>query len=125
MTTRRFHISDILSISTGRLLSTQGMDGIYRIMGYLVNDETISTIGLAAQAEAARAWLEQDLPWVLDCRYLEPADGAGPDAVMDHVLAFLTDCTQRYGAEHAVRPIPDPPDVGVLSHLAYVLRRKG
>lgn len=35
---KRFHISDVLSATTGRLLSTRKMDGIYEILNHLTGD---------------------------------------------------------------------------------------
>jgi hypothetical protein len=37
-----FHISDVLSVTQGRLLSTRGMDGLYDILRYLAG-EPVST----------------------------------------------------------------------------------
>jgi hypothetical protein len=34
---RNFHLGDILSVTTGRLLSNRHMDGLYDIIGYIVN----------------------------------------------------------------------------------------
>jgi hypothetical protein len=35
---RRFHISDVLTITTGRLVSTRHMDGVYGILNYMTGD---------------------------------------------------------------------------------------
>ncbi len=34
----KFHISDVLSITTGRLVSTRHMEGVYKIMNYMTGD---------------------------------------------------------------------------------------
>jgi hypothetical protein len=60
-TSRQFHISDILSVSTGALLSSRRMDDIHDIMRHIVGDDGISTIGLAANAEEARQFLEKTI----------------------------------------------------------------
>lgn len=33
------HISDVLTVITGRLLSRDGMDGVYRILNYMTGDD--------------------------------------------------------------------------------------
>jgi hypothetical protein len=40
---RRFHIGDVLSVTTGRLISPRGMDGIYDILGYMTEDAPFTT----------------------------------------------------------------------------------
>lgn len=39
ITTRDFHIGDILSVTTGALLSPRGMDGLRDIMGFLADSK--------------------------------------------------------------------------------------
>jgi hypothetical protein len=39
MITKTFHISDVLSVTTGRLVSTRHMGGIYEILNWMTGDE--------------------------------------------------------------------------------------
>lgn len=55
---RRFHIGDVLSITTGRLISPRGMDGIYDILGYMTDDSPFTT-QLGRFAEECKPYLEQ------------------------------------------------------------------
>lgn len=57
---RRFHIGDILFITTGRLTSPRGMDGIYDILGYMTDDSPFTT-QLGRFAEECKPYLEQQL----------------------------------------------------------------
>jgi len=57
---RRFHIGDILSITTGRLTSPRGMDGIYDILGYMTDDSPFTT-QLGRFAEECMPYLERQL----------------------------------------------------------------
>lgn len=36
---KNFHIGDILSITTGKLVSPQGMEGVYEILNYMTGQE--------------------------------------------------------------------------------------
>jgi hypothetical protein len=36
---KKFHVGDVLSITTGKLLSLQGMAGIYEILDYMTDKE--------------------------------------------------------------------------------------
>lgn len=38
MTTARFHLGDVLSVTTGKLLSPSGVDGLYRIAAHLAGE---------------------------------------------------------------------------------------
>ena len=58
--TRRFHIGDILSITTGRLVSPRGVEGIYDILGYMTDDSPYTT-QLGRFAEECLPYLEQQL----------------------------------------------------------------
>jgi hypothetical protein len=51
--TKDFHLSDVLSVSTGYLISNRGMRGIYDIMNHVFED-SLSTIGLMMMADKAR-----------------------------------------------------------------------
>ena len=57
---RRFHIGDILSVTTGRLTSPRGMDGIYDILGYMTDDSPFTT-QLGRFAEECKPYLEKQL----------------------------------------------------------------
>lgn len=44
MARRHFHISDVLSISTGRLMSDRHMDGIYDILNFMTGDNLFTHV---------------------------------------------------------------------------------
>lgn len=57
---RRFHIGDILSIVSGRLVSPRGMQGLYDILEYMTDDSP-NTIQLGRFADECRPYLEGQL----------------------------------------------------------------
>jgi len=57
---RRFHIGDILSITTGKLVSPRRIDGVYDILGYMTDDAPYTT-QLGRFAEECLPYLEQQL----------------------------------------------------------------
>lgn len=59
---RTFDLSDVLTVTTGALISTRQVDGLYDIMGYVTGDESISTIGLAMMADSAKQTILQQHP---------------------------------------------------------------
>lgn len=58
---KEFHISDILSITTGRLVSTRGMQGIYDILNYLTGDN-LFTHQLPRASEECEPYLKRNYP---------------------------------------------------------------
>lgn len=43
MKTKEFHLSDILSVTTGLMLSTRHMDGLYDILSFMTEDSVFTT----------------------------------------------------------------------------------
>jgi hypothetical protein len=62
---KQFHISDILSITTGRLLSTRHMDGIYDILDFLSQDE-LYTHQLPRAMKEFQPYLLEQFPQFVD-----------------------------------------------------------
>jgi hypothetical protein len=58
---RLFHISDVLSITTGRLVSSRHMEGIYDILNFLTGDELL-THQLPRAAKECEPWLKTQFP---------------------------------------------------------------
>ena len=56
--TRRFHIGDVLSAFTGRILSPRGVSGLYDILGYMTDDRPAIT-QLDRFVEECKPYLER------------------------------------------------------------------
>lgn len=61
MNNKDFHISDVLSITTGRLVSSDGMNGIYNILNHMEND-SLTTTGLTVVKDKHTATLDALYP---------------------------------------------------------------
>lgn len=62
MSTKQFNISDILSVSTGRMVADRGMEGLYDILGHMTNDHGITTIGLMMVADSCKSYMLETFP---------------------------------------------------------------
>lgn len=62
---KRFHISDILSGITGRLVSRGGIDGIYRILNHMTGDD-LYTHQLPRAFRACAPALKEQFPDLAD-----------------------------------------------------------
>lgn len=62
---QEFALGDVLSITTGVLLSRDGMDGVYRILNFMTGDD-LQTVSLVFAARECRPVLFDQHPWLRD-----------------------------------------------------------
>ena len=62
---KSFHISDILSVTTGRLVSSRHMDGIYDILNFLTGD-SLYTHQLPRAMRECAPWLRSQFPSIME-----------------------------------------------------------
>lgn len=96
--TRDYPLGDILSVTTGRLLSRDGMDGIYRILAYLTGDE-IYTHQIPAAIDATHLGVLSQHPQLVGVTPVTNAD-------LDDVGTWLTAQEQRFGSSLPLAPVP-------------------
>ena len=108
---RTFHVSDVLSISNGRLVSTRHVDGIYDILNWLTQDN-LFTHQLPRASEECRPW---QLRWFPE---LEKANTAEANAALDAAIdesggddgctAWMLLLRELYGIRESyeLKPIP-------------------
>lgn len=89
---RRFHVGDILSITTGRFVSPRGMEGIYDILGFMTDDNP-STTQLGRFAEECKPYLERQLGQKIDFEI--------PDTIKDRLSLYkwLNAVTESLGGD--------------------------
>lgn len=98
MTSRLFPLADILSMTTGRLLSRRHMDGIYEIANHMTGDNFF-THQLPRAAEACGPALLGQHPQLRDVT--PPEDIDAPD-----LMAWLADTERQHGDQLPVTPLP-------------------
>ena len=62
---KSFHISDVLSVTTGRLVSTRHMDGVYAVLNFLTGDD-LFTHQLPRTMDECKPWLRTQFPQLMD-----------------------------------------------------------
>ena len=97
MEAKSFHLGDILSVTTGRLLSTDGIGGVYRILNHMTGDNLFTHQLPRAAQECAPALLEQ-FPALKEVELLPVMDGTT-------IPAWLEAQAQKYGAWFDVKPL--------------------
>lgn len=104
-----FHLGDILCVTTGRLVSLDGMDGVYDILNFMTND-SLSTVQLGRAATEATPYLYEQLPWLSEITP-DLLDEVKDKESLHRVLALLTN---KYGEFHELIPM-HPEDHEVFS----------
>lgn len=96
---RTFHLGDILSVTTGCLVSPRHMGGVYDLLNYMTGDNLFTHQLPRANQECEGPLLAQH-PDLADVEV--PATFGGKD----HVEAWLAEQVVRFGEYRDVRPLP-------------------
>lgn len=94
---KNFHIGDILSITTGRLVSPNHMDGIYKILNFMTRDK-LFTHQLPRASEECKPFLLKQMPWLIEISVEEVNE--------ENWETWLAEIVQKYGKFHKVEQIP-------------------
>ena len=97
-----FHISDVLSISTGFLVSTRLIEGVYEILNWMTG-ESLYTHQLPRAMRECRPALLAQYPELADVRL--PDDPASLKDI-DRRHAWLTEQAKRLGSHMSIAPLP-------------------
>lgn len=95
MNTREFHLGDILSITTGRLVSLRHMDGVYEILNFLTGDNLFTH-------QLPRAYREMR-PRLL-AQHPDLAEVDASDVTPENHRQWINEQITRYGEMRSVRP---------------------
>jgi hypothetical protein len=92
--TRDFALADILTVTTGRLLSHRHIAGVYDLMGFMVGED-LMTHQLPRAMDACKPELERQMPWLV---------GLEPPARIDQadLFAWITATEAKHGESHPV-----------------------
>lgn len=64
-TSKQFHLSDLLAVTSGRLLSLRGMEGVYGVIDH-VTGQSHATHQLPRAADVVAPELLRQFPWLAD-----------------------------------------------------------
>jgi hypothetical protein len=103
---RAFHLGDVLSITTERLVSPNHMDGVHEILDYLTGDTLFTHQLPRAMGECNPALLAQH-PQLAEVQV--PDDLGDSDDPVAEVAAWLAGQVEQYGETLEVAPL-DPAD---------------
>ncbi len=98
MTTRQFHISDILTITTGRLVSSRHVDGVYDILNWMTGD-SLHTHQLPRGMDECAPSLREQFP---DLAAIVPPGDLGGE---EQVRAWVAGQVRAHGETREVAPL--------------------
>lgn len=114
-TTRDFHIGDILSITSGKLVSPTHIGGVYGILGWM-SGESLMTHQLPRVSEECAPFLKAQHP--------DLAAVVVPDTVNseESLLFWLAEQTAIYGESRPVRPLrpEDHTEIDPFAEIAMM-----
>lgn len=94
---KEFHLGDILSITTGRLLSPKKISGVYEILNFMTDDD-LFTHQLPRASRECKPHLINQMPWL---------SGIDADGVNENNWEkWLASQVKEHGRMHNVRKIP-------------------
>lgn len=97
MASKLFHLGDVLSITTGKLMSNRHMDGIYEILNFMTGDN-LFTHQLSGAMDECRPYLLQQHPQLVDV-VIEGVMGENFHQKLEALCA-------EYGQEFLVESLP-------------------
>ena len=95
MTTRDFHLGDILSVTTGRLVSPRHMEGVYDILNFMTGNNLFTHQLPRAGREMAPRLLAQ---------HPDLREVTGDDVTPENHAEWLERQVAKYGETRPVRP---------------------
>jgi hypothetical protein len=124
MDTKQFHISDVLSVTTGRLVSTRHIDGLYDILSFMTG-ESVFTHQLGRFGEECKPYLLKQFPQLDSPEIQTFAVGelvlmmetdAGKNERASLILGWLSKITSgKYGVE-----VPEMLDIAPIPKEAHM-----
>ena len=114
---RYFDLGDILSVTTGLLVSPRHMEGVYDILDFLSGDQNFTHQLPRVSRECA--------PWVLK-QHPQLAEISSEGIGRDNWQPWLTECYAKYGKELPLTPMPREMHTAInpLEELAAMMGDK-
>lgn len=106
---RTFHLGDVLSVTTGKLVSTRHIGGVYDILGFMTGEQLYTHQLPRACREAAPEILRQ---------HPELADIDPPTLTPETWRGWLDEMIVRYGETRELTPLIDHEPVDPMLELA-------
>jgi hypothetical protein len=113
MKKQKFHLGDVLSVTTGRLVSPTHIDGVYKILNFMTRDD-LFTHQLPRAGDECKPYLAKQFPQLsppaidadiaeMDRRFEGVTDRNKYKEIVD---VWLAELVEKYGENFEVEEIP-------------------
>lgn len=99
MSTETFHLSDLLSIYSGYLVSREHIGGVYKILNHMTGDD-LMTHQLPLACDAVKPDLLEQHPWLAEVAAPEKLSGEA------ECITWVASVAEKYGEYHEVAACP-------------------
>jgi hypothetical protein len=105
--TKTFHIGDLITVVTGRLVSPNHIGGVYEVCDH-VTGEAHMTHQLPRASKTVTPWLIDQHPWLADITVpdFDIPEDAPREAAERIVAEWLSGPAAHYGEHHEVKAMP-------------------
>lgn len=113
---KQFHISDVLTVTTGKFVSTRHMEGVYEILNYMTGD-SLFTHQLPRASEECKPYLLQQFPQLVEV--------TGDEVTIENWKDWLDQQIEKYGMYFDVEPLPEEEHkfIDPISEMIEILSR--
>ncbi|HFC10802.1 MAG TPA: hypothetical protein ENJ75_01210 [Candidatus Kaiserbacteria bacterium] len=94
-----FHIGDVLSVTTGYIVSSRQLDGISDIVKFMTGDNSLCRHQVPRASEECKPYLLEQYP------QLRGVDASG--VTSENWQKWIDEQVARFGEKLSVRPIPE------------------
>jgi hypothetical protein len=98
MSNKSFHLGDILSVTTGRLVSLKHIEGVYNILNFMTG-ESLYTHQLIIASPMMREPIFEQHPWLRNIKVAKDFEFADDK----HVYSWLEDMVDAWGEYHELQ----------------------
>jgi hypothetical protein len=97
---KKFHITQLLSVYTGILFQTPGteypIEGVYEILDYMTGEE-LQTVALPRASKKAKPYLERQFPWLASLNYKSEYTNEELDIIIKAQKTFTNNQINQHG----------------------------
>lgn len=104
---REFEIGDILSVTTGILVSRNHVGGLYELMGFMMG-KPLFTHELPSAMDVCKPPLDEAFPELTEIVIPPWPDFASKEEAMAHIYGWLDSLEPIYGRTRSVEPLATP-----------------
>jgi hypothetical protein len=113
----KFHISDIMSIYDGQLVSTRHVEGVYDILNYL-HSTSLFTHQLPRAMTEALPHLIALCPWLPTVELWKHPGDVAVEEIKASIDRWLAQVIEKHGEWHELQPIHEPVHRDPIGELA-------